>query len=301
MARVDRWLAGTSEHPELTEGGSRFSVELWPPRSEASAVRLEEALRDILPLRPGFVSITYGAGGSTRERTHDLVLRLLGDGETTPMAHLACLAHRRQDLVDVLERYRDAGVENILALRGDPPLESDSPWPEGDLAHALDLVELARSVGDFCIAVAAHPEGHPDAPDLGSDRRLLAAKLRLADLAITQFFFRVEDYLRLLDDLEALGVDKPVIPGIMPITNPRTVSRMAELSGAEVPEKVREAVERAGSDMDEVRRIGVDMACELGEDLLSAGAKSLHLYTMNNARATVAVVERLNLAPPGRG
>ncbi|EQD52460.1 5,10-methylenetetrahydrofolate reductase, partial [mine drainage metagenome] len=154
----------------------------------ASAAKLEEALPMLEKLHPTFTSITYGAGGSTREKTHDLVLRLKRDTSIEPMAHLTTAVHLRSELTTILERYRSAGIENILALRGDPPLSGGGELPAGELAHAADLVALARSVGDFSVAVAAHPEGHPDSPDLATDRMMLARKLELADMAITQFF-----------------------------------------------------------------------------------------------------------------
>jgi methylenetetrahydrofolate reductase (NADPH) len=282
---------------DLLEGGRTFSIELWPPRSETAERRLETALAELQLLRPAFTSITYGAGGSTRERTHDLVVRLQHQSSMTAMAHLTCAAHRREQLEDVLVRYRDAGVENILALHGDPPLDADSDLPDGDLRYALDLVELARSVSPFCVAVAAHPEGHPRAPDRATDRRHTALKLEVADFAITQFFFHLEDYLDLVESLSALGVDKPVIPGIMPITSVRTVSRMCELSGTEVPRSVTDRLEPVADRPEEVRRIGVEVATELGQKLLAEGVPGLHFYTMNQAAATREIYANLGLGP----
>jgi methylenetetrahydrofolate reductase (NADPH) len=282
---------------DLLDGGRTFSIELWPPRSETAERRLEAALAELRPLRPAFTSITYGAGGSTRERTHDLVVRLQHQSSMTAMAHLTCAAHRREQLEDVLIRYRDAGVENILALHGDPPLGADSDLPDGDLRYALDLVELARSVSPFCVAVAAHPEGHPRAPDRATDRRHTALKLEVADFAITQFFFHLEDYLELVDSLSALGVDKPVIPGIMPITSVRTVSKMCELSGTEVPTAVTDRLEPVVDQPEEVRRIGVEVATELGQKLLAEGVPGLHFYTMNQAAATREIYDNLGLGP----
>jgi methylenetetrahydrofolate reductase (NADPH) len=282
---------------DLLDGGRAFSIELWPPRSETAERRLEAALSELEPLRPTFTSITYGAGGSTRERTHDLVVRLQHESSMTAMAHLTCAAHRREQLEEILVRYRDAGVENILALHGDPPLDADSDLPDGDLRYALDLVELARSVAPFCVAVAAHPEGHPGAPDRATDRRRTALKLEAADFAITQFFFRLEDYLDLVESLSALGVDKPVIPGIMPITSVRTVSKMCELSGTEVPRSVTDRLEPVADQPEEVRRIGVEVATELGQKLLAEGVPGLHFYTMNQAAATREIYTNLGLGP----
>ncbi len=281
---------------EALARGRCFSIELWPPRTPASEQRLEEVLADLAPLHPTFASITYGAGGSTRERTHDLVVRLQREGAITPMAHLVCAAHSRSELTDILTRYREEGVDNVLALRGDPPLDSDQDLAAGELAHAIELAELAKQVGPFCVAVAAHPEGHPEAPDIASDRRRLAQKMEVADFAITQFFFSKDDYWRLVDDLAALGVDKPVIPGIMPITNVRTLTRMAELSGAKVPESIAERVEAVADRPDEVRRIGVEVALELASELLADQVPGLHLYTMNQSAATLEIARELGLA-----
>jgi methylenetetrahydrofolate reductase (NADPH) len=282
---------------DLLDRGRAFSIELWPPRSETAERRLEAALAELEPLGPTFTSITYGAGGSTRERTHDLVVRLQHESSMTAMAHLTCAAHRREQLEEILVRYRDAGVENILALHGDPPLDAGSDLPDGDLRYALDLVELARSVAPFCVAVAAHPEGHPRAPDRTTDRRRTALKLEAADFAITQFFFRLEDYLDLIESLSALGVDKPVIPGIMPITSVRTVSKMCELSGTEVPRSVTDRLEPVADQPEEVRRIGVEVATELGQKLLAEGVPGLHFYTMNQAAATREIYANLGLGP----
>ncbi len=280
---------------ELLARGRCFSIELWPPRTEAAERRLEQVLAELEPLRPSFTSITYGAGGKTRDRTHDLVVRLRHHTSMNPMAHLTCAAHRRSELEEILTRYAEEDIENILALHGDPPLFADDSLPEGDLRHAIDLVELAREVDDFCIAVAVHPEGHPLSPDLATDRRYAAAKVDAADLAITQFFFKAEDYLSLVEDLSALGVDKPVIPGIMPVTSVRTMTRMAELSGTEVPAPLSRRLLVAAERPEEVARIGIEVATELGQKLLAEGVPGLHIYTMNQSAATLAIYENLGL------
>lgn len=281
---------------ELLAAGRCFSFEFFPPKTEEAEVQLQETLQELAPLRPSFVSITYGAGGTTRERTHDIVLGILRSTEMTPMAHLCCAGHREDELRAILARYRDEGVENILALRGDPPAELN--LPPGDFAHAVELVQLAREVGSFSIGVAAHPEGHPASPDLASDRRHLAAKLAVADFAVTQFFFRLDDYLRLVEDLAALGCDRPVVPGIMPVTNFSQVARFAALSGAEFPADLAARLEAVADDPAEVRRIGVDFASELCRDLLEAGAPGLHFYTLNRSPATREIFANLGLSAP---
>ena len=288
MARID----------ELLRSSRSLSIELWPPKTPEALAHLKESLPRLYALRPTFASITYGAAGSTRDRTHDLVVDIHRAARTEPMAHLACFAHRRGELVEILERYAHAGVENVLAVRGDPPREATGPFPAGDLHHAIELVELVKSVGPFCVAVAAHPEGHPNAPDLVSDRRRLAAKLDVADFAITQFFFTTADDLRLVEDLAVLGVTKPVIPGIMPITNVKTVNRMAELSGAVIPRSITERLHRVAEDPEAVRAVGIEIATELCRDLVAAGVPGLHFYTMNQVSATVAICDNLGLVPP---
>lgn len=287
MTRIDARL----------RAGFCLSVELWPPRTPEATERLEQTLAGLGALGLGFASITYGAGGSTRERTHDLVVRLQEEGRITPMAHLTCAAHRRAELVEILERYRAAGVENVLALRGDPPLGASAPLPAGELAHAEELVALAKDTGDFCVAVAAHPAGHPEAESPARDLDHLARKLERADFAVTQFFFAAGEYVRLRDALAARGVDKPLVPGVMPITSAKTLERMAQLSGAPVPAALAERVAACGDDGAGVRRLGVDIATELCEQLRAEGAPGLHFYTMNQVQATVAVCEALGLAP----
>jgi len=182
----------------------------------------------------------------------------------------------------------------VLALGGDPPVEASDG--AGELAFALDLVELARAIGGFSVGVAAHPELHPRSPDRATDRDHLARKLEVADFAITQFFFRVENYLDLMDDLSARNLDKPVVPGIMPITNLKSVARMAELSGAAVPREVVERLTAAGDEPDDVRRMGVEIATELCEKLLAEGAPGLHFYTLNRSTATREIYTNLALA-----
>ncbi len=279
---------------DLLTDGHCYSFEFFPPKTEEAEAQLQRTLLELAPLRPSFVSITYGAGGTTRERTHDLVVDILRSTEMTPMAHLCCAGHTESELRTILGRYRDEGVDNILALRGDPPAELN--LPAGDFAHAVDLVELAREIGSFSIGVAAHPEGHPASPDLASDRRHLAAKLRAADFAVTQFFFSLESYLRLVDDLQAQGVDQPVLPGIMPVTNLSQVTRFAALSGAEFPPALAARLEAVADDPVEVRRIGVEVASELCRELLQAGAPGLHFYTLNRSPATREIFANLGLS-----
>lgn len=284
---------------ELLASGRTYSFEFFPPKTDEGERNLRRTLDELEPLRPSFVSITYGAGGSTRDRTHRIVVDLLHRSAMTPMAHLTCIGHRRDELAEIVDRYGDEGLDNILALRGDPP--QDQPGLDaGDLLYAAKLVELVRERGDFAVGVAAHPEGHPQAPDLPTDRRHLAAKLRLADFAVTQFFFRAEDYLRLVDEVRRLGVDKPILPGIMPVTNVTQVERFAQLSGADFPQELAERLHAVADDPDQVRRIGVDVATELCDRLLAEGAPGLHFYTLNRSTATRDIYANLGLTAEPR-
>jgi len=278
----------------LLEAGRTVSFEFFPPRTEEASATLRETVAALAPLAPSFVSVTYGAGGSTRELTHRLVVDLLSDG-INAMAHLTAVEHTRDELVDIVTRYREAGACNVLALRGDAPAGVAEPLRA--LEHAIDLVHLVRaSAGpDASVGVAAHPEGHPDATTLWDDRRHLAAKLEAADFAVTQFFFEVEDYVRLVDDLAALGCTRPVLPGIMPVTNVAQIERFAGLSGATFPAWLAERLVAAGDDA-AVRAIGVEVATELCAALLEAGAPGLHFYTLNRSTATREIAQNLGLS-----
>jgi methylenetetrahydrofolate reductase (NADPH) len=280
---------------EILKLGPSFSFEFFPPRDEKMEVVLAQTLRELEALHPSYVSVTYGAGGATRERTHDLVVAINRETTMTAMAHLTCAAHTRAELVEIIGRYRDAGVENVLALGGDPPQDLD--LPPGELTYAVELVRLLREVGDFSIGVAAHPEPHPRSESRESDRRHTAEKLREADFAITQFFFDAEHYFELVESLHALGVDKPVIAGIMPATSLGSITRMAAMQGSEFPAWLAEKVQAVGDDPAEVRRVGIEEATKLCRALLDGGAPGLHFYTLNRSTATREIYERLGLTP----
>ena len=280
--------------------GPFVSFELWPPRSAESAAALEDAVGRLAGLSPAFVAITYGAGGSTRERTHELVARLAGS-ELLPLAHLTCAAHGRAELVALLRRYLDAGVRDLLALRGDPPLSAPEALPEGDLRYAVELVALARSVGLPSVGVAVHSEGHPASASRSEDLRHQAAKLREADFGLTQFLHRASDYASFVEAMAARGATAPVVPGVMPITNVRQLERMAAMSGTEVPIALARRLQAVADRPDEVRRIGVEHATELCRALLDAGAPGLHFYTMNRAAATLEVCANLGWEPVASG
>lgn len=282
---------------ELIAGGRTYSFEFFPPKSDAEQARLVQTLFELQPLKPSFVSVTYRGGPASRQRTTDVVVSMLRLTNLNPMAHLTCSGHSRLELADILVTLRKAGVENLMALGGDPVQRLPEGTQPGELAHALELVDLARAIGGFCIGVAAHPAGHPRSRSLASDRRFLAQKLRHADFAVTQFFFEAADYFSLVEDLEDRGLQKPVLPGIMPVTRLSSVPRMAEM-GCAVPNwlvrRLEEADERAGPE--EVARAGVAAATELCAQLLEKGAPGLHFYTLNRSEATRQIYTNLGLS-----
>lgn len=283
---------------ELLAVGPTFSFEFFPPRSDEAEKVLEQAIEDLVPLDPSFVSVTYGAGGSTRDRTRDIVIHIQRNIGITSMAHLTCIGHSRDELVALVSEYFDVGICNLLALAGDPP--ADPSTDIGDMQFASELVELIRDAGDFSIGVAAHPELHPrSGGDSIADRRYLAAKLDLADFAITQFFFEAEPYLRMVDELAALGCTKPVLPGIMPVTNAGQVQRFAQLAGAEFPPHLAKRFAEVSDDPVAVRSLGVALATDLCAELLAEGAPGLHFYTLNRSTATREIYANLGLGLPG--
>jgi len=281
----------------VREGERSISFEFMPPKDDAGVEQLWSAIRDLEPYHPTFVSVTYGAGGTTRDTTVNITGRIARETSLRAMGHLTCVGHTREELVDVLRAYREAGVRDVLALRGDPKEGPRAPWTptEGGLAYASELVALARDLGGFSIGVAAFPEGHPSAASLDADARVLVAKAEAgAEFAVTQLFFRAGDYAGLVDRVRALGCDIPILPGIMPITNLRQVARMAELSGADLPDEVTARFDGLTEPAD-VRRVGVAVATELCEELLERGAPGLHFFTLNRSRATLEIFQALRI------
>jgi methylenetetrahydrofolate reductase (NADPH) len=279
---------------DLLAAGRTYSFEFFPPKTDSAQLSLGRAIGELEPLAPSFVSVTYGAGGSTRQRTHAVVSWMRKETTLTPMAHLTCQGHVRSEIRDILNDYAADGVENILALGGDVPTDGE-PAPS-DYTYATDLLEDVVADGRFSVGVAAHPELHPRSPDRATDRKFLAAKLARADFAITQFFFDLDVYVQMVNELADLGVTKPILPGIMPVTNKNQIRRMAELSGAAFPTWLSDRLDRT-DDAEEIRRIGVDAATELCQGLLDAGAPGLHFYTMNRSTATSEIYANLGLSP----
>jgi methylenetetrahydrofolate reductase (NADPH) len=296
--------AGASGLADLVASGGRsFSFEFFPPKDEAGTVALWRTLRELERLQPTFVSVTYGAGGSTRHRTVEITKRIARDTTMVPMAHLTCVGHSMEELRSVVGAYAAAGIRTVLVLRGDPPGGPGTPWTatEGGLTYASELVALVRSLGAFSVGVAAFPEGHREAAGLDDDVRVLRAKQDAgAEFAITEMFFRESDYFGLLERARDAGVTMPILPGIMPVTSLRQVTRMAELSGRDVPAEVVARVARHEGDPDAVRAAGIEVASELCDALLAGGAPGLHFYTLNRSKATREIYANLRL-PVGAG
>ncbi|WP_092532161.1 methylenetetrahydrofolate reductase [Amycolatopsis arida] len=277
-----------------------FSVEFFPPRDAADEAVLWRSIRELEAFDPAYMSITYGAGGSSRDGTIRSIARVATETTLVPMAHLTAVNHSVAELRNVIGWYAAVGVRNVLALRGDPPGDPYGEWvphPEG-LNYAEELVTLVRSLGDFCVGVSAFPYGHPRSPDLDTDTTYLVRKLRAgADFAIAQLFFEAEDFLRLRDRVAGAGCDALLIPGVMPLTTPRTLHKTIELSGASAPDRLLRRLEPLAGDPRAFRAEGLDVVTELCERLIAEGVPDLHFYTFNRSKATRELVTRLGLLP----
>jgi methylenetetrahydrofolate reductase (NADPH) len=283
---------------DLLHFGGRplYSFEFFPPKDEVQQRQLWQAIRELESLAPDFVSVTYGASGSTRDRTIRATEAIAQHTTLRAVAHLTCASQSRDQIRRVIGSYAAAGIRHILAIRGDMPGGPRVPWvrhPDG-LSNATELVAMVRELGDFCVGVAAFPEPHPERGDAALDARLLAEKAQAgASFAITQLFFTAEDYFRLVERVRSLGCDIPILPGIMPITNVKQVRRFAELSGAALPTAVTDRIAAVADDEDQVRKVGIEIATEQCEALLDGGAPGLHFFTQNRSRATREIYANL--------
>ena len=293
------WRPRTPSIADLLAAGNRplFSFEFFPPKDEIQQRQLWQTVRELESLGPDFVSVTYGASGSTRDRTITATEAIALHTTLMSMAHLTCASQSRDQLRRVIGSYAAAGIHHVLAIRGDMPGGPRVPWnahPEG-LDNATELVSMVHELGEFCIGVAAFPDAHPERSDFDLDARVLVAKAEAgASFAITQLFFTADDYFALVARVRALGCEIPIIPGLMPITNARQLTRFAELSGAALPRSVTDRINEVIDDDDQVRRVGIKIGTELSEELLSRGAPGLHFFTQNRSRATREIYASLH-------
>lgn len=282
----------------LARGWRSFSFEFFPPKDAEGEGVLWRAIEELEPLRPTYVSVTYGAGGGTRDLTQAITQRIVRETTMLPMAHLTCVGSTVEELRDVLGDLHAGGVRNVLALRGDPSGGPHTEWipTPGGVEHASELVALIHEIGGFSIGVAAFPEGHISAPDLDADVTVMKAKQDAgAEFAVTEMVLRVSDYVGLVERCQAAGVTIPIVPGIMPILNLRSMSRMVELSGRNMPQSVLDRILPLEDRPEDLRSEGIAISTELCDELLSAGAPGLHFYTLNRSKATREIFEALHL------
>lgn len=270
------------------------SFEFFPPKTPEAEARLYETIDQLRPLRPTYVSVTYGAGGSTRRLTVDIVRRIKNEIGLEAMAHLTCVHHTADELAEILDALVASGIENILALRGDPPGGKRFEQTPGGFAHASELAAFIKSRWDVCVVGAAYPETHPEASDPDSDLRHLAEKTAAgAEVLITQLFFDPPDYFAFVRRARHTGITAPIVPGIMPVTNVAQVERFTSMCGASIPRALRERLDRVKDDDVAVTNVGIEWAADMSRALLAGGAPGLHFYTLNRSHSTQTVVALL--------
>lgn len=289
--------------PMIDSGDPWISFEFFPPKTEKMAETLWASIKRLEPLKPKFVSVTYGAGGTTRERTHDTVRRIQRETPLATAAHLTCVGASRDEVDAVAKAYWDSGIRHIVALRGDPPDDQETYVPhEGGYAYAADLVKGLRQVADFEISVAAYPEVHPEAASPQADLDTLKRKVDAgASRAITQFFFDNDKYLRFVDQAQAAGIEVPIVPGIMPVTNFANIVRFADRCGATIPVRLAEAFKGLEDDPETRRQVAADQAAAQCRELMDRGVNFFHFYTLNRADLTYAICHNLGLRSSGDG
>jgi methylenetetrahydrofolate reductase (NADPH) len=280
----------------LHDGGRSFSFEFFPPQDADGEEVLWRSISELEPLNPTFVSVTYGAGGGTRERTVGITRRIAQETSLLPMAHLTCVGHTKAELAGIVEELRSAGVHNVLALRGDPPGGPGTPWTStpGGLEYAAELVRFLKDTADLSVGVAAFPEGHRDAASLEQDAQVLKAKYDAgAEFAITEMVLRADDYFALVRRARAVGADLPIVPGIMPVLNLASMRTMVRLSGREMAQQTLDRILPLEDDPAALRAEGIRIATELCEALVAGGAPGLHFYTLNRSKATREIFSAL--------
>jgi len=280
-------------------GRPSFSCEFFPPKTPAGEATLWNTLATLQPFKPSFVSVTYGAGGSTQDTSLDITSQIVRDTAIPTLAHLTCVGATGGQLSDAVDRLAQRGVRNILALRGDPVAGVGAAWEtaDGGFTYAIELVELLAARGDFSIGVAAFPEGHPESASLAQDAQVLADKQTAgAHFAITNLFFSADKYFAMVEQAAARGCDMPILPGLMPVTNFGQIERMPAMSGAQFPPALAQRFEAVRDDEAAVRELGIEVTTELSQELLAGGAPGVHLYTLNHSSATKRIFENLGVA-----
>lgn len=272
----------------FSSGKPTFSFEFFPPKTDAGLSKLFSTIEYLVELKPAFVSVTYGAGGSTRGKTVEIAARIKRETGIEPVAHLTCRGHKRKEVDTILSQLSDLGIYNLLALRGDPPVTGLDI--KGDFEHADELVDFIRSHGKFCIGVAGHPEGHVENPDRNDDLNRLAHKVsRGADYVTTQLFFDNTHYFSFVQQLRTLGVSVPILPGIMPVTSFSQIKKVSSMCGSTIPPELLKRLERFEGDEASIMAIGIEWALRQCQELLSCGVPGIHFYTMNRSLATRVV------------